>query len=75
MIAGHRVVEGFWLGQWMRERSVVANLRLLREIGLLIREGVLATELGHLYPLDQFTAATKAAETVGKSGKVLFQLR
>ena len=39
MISGRKVVEGFWLGHWMRDRSIPASLLLFREIASLIRAG------------------------------------
>ena len=46
MISGPRSVEGFWLGHWMRERSIPSALLLFREIAALIRQGVLRSEIG-----------------------------
>jgi NADPH:quinone reductase-like Zn-dependent oxidoreductase len=74
MIAGKRVVEGFWLGHWIRERSIPAALRLFREIAGLIRSGVLATQTGKTYPLDAVGEAAREAEAVGRQGKVLLTI-
>lgn len=74
MISGRRVVEGFWLGHWMRGRSIPQSLRLFREIASLIRSGVLATEIGPSFPLRSVEDATRAADAVGKSGKVLLRI-
>lgn len=74
MIAGKRVVEGFWLGHWMRERSIPSALRLFREIASLIRAGVLATETGRAFPLEAVHDAVREAETVGRHGKVLLRM-
>ena len=71
MIAGKRVVEGFWLGHWMRDRSIPAALLLFREIAAQIRSGVLATEVGARFPLDSIGDAVRDAGAVGKRGKVL----
>ncbi|GAC1468415.1 MAG: zinc-dependent alcohol dehydrogenase family protein [Isosphaeraceae bacterium] len=71
MIAGKRVVEGFWLGHWMRTRSIPASLLLFREIAAQMRTGVLATEVGGRFPLDRVVEASRQAEGVGKRGKVL----
>ena len=71
MIAGKRVVEGFWLGYWMRGRSIPASLMLFNEIGKLMREGILATEPGERFPLESIVAAVKAAETPGRKGKAM----
>lgn len=73
MIAGKRVVEGFWLGHWMRERSIPSALRLFREIANLIRADVLATEIGKSFPIDAIGDAVREAEQVGRHGKVLLQ--
>ena len=49
VISGERLVEGFWLGHWMRKRSIPANLLLFREIASMIRQGVLSSEIGRIY--------------------------
>ena len=74
MISGPRVVEGFWLGHWMRQRSIPAALLLFREIASLIRQGVLNSEIGRIYPLHDIQAAAHDAATVGRQGKVLLKL-
>jgi NADPH:quinone reductase-like Zn-dependent oxidoreductase len=74
MIAYHRRLEGFWLGQWMRQRSIPASLRLFREIGKLLRAGVLNTEVGATFPLQRIADAVRDAEIVGRRGKVLLTM-
>jgi NADPH:quinone reductase-like Zn-dependent oxidoreductase len=74
MISGKRVVEGFWLGYWMRERSIPAALLLFREIASMIRRGVLSSEIGRTYPLDQIVDAARHADTVARQGKMLLRL-
>jgi NADPH2:quinone reductase len=74
MIAGQRVVEGFWLGHWMRQRSIPGALLLFREINTLMRAGILATEVGATFPLDQIGEAVRLADSVGRRGKVLLTL-
>jgi NADPH2:quinone reductase len=74
LIAGKRVVEGFWLGHWMRGRSIPSALLLFREIAKLIRAGVLATEIGKTFPLDAIGDAVREAEAVGRRGKVLLEI-
>jgi NADPH:quinone reductase-like Zn-dependent oxidoreductase len=75
MIAGRQIVEGFWLGHWMRTRSIPSSLRLFREIAALIRQGVLESAIGDSYPLDRITQAVVQADTVARHGKVLLRLR
>jgi NADPH:quinone reductase-like Zn-dependent oxidoreductase len=74
MIAGRRVVQGFWLGHWMRERNIPSSLLLFREIARQIREGVLSTDVGAQFSLDAIGDAVAAAEVVGRRGKVLLVL-
>jgi NADPH:quinone reductase-like Zn-dependent oxidoreductase len=74
MIAGKRVVEGFWLGHWMPQQSIPAALVLFRQVARLIREGALATELGATFPLEAVVDAVREAESVGRRGKVLLRI-
>lgn len=74
MIAGKRVIEGFWLGHWMLSRSKIKALGLFREITAMIREGTLATEPGRSLPLTSIVEAAREAEAVGRKGKVLLTM-
>ncbi len=74
MIAGRRVVEGFYLGHWAASRSKVAMVLLFREISGLIRKGVLATETGREFPLDAIAEAVREADAVGRRGKALLRI-
>jgi NADPH:quinone reductase-like Zn-dependent oxidoreductase len=74
VISGPRSVLGFWLGHWMRERSIPSVLLLFREIANLIRQGVLRSEIGQTYPLEDLRKAVQEAGVVGRQGKVLLRL-
>jgi len=74
VISGPRFVEGFWLGHWMRQRSIPATLLLFREIAALIRNGVLRSEIGTIYPLEEIQLAAREAATAGRQGKILVKL-
>jgi NADPH:quinone reductase len=74
MIAGHRAIEGFWLGHWMRSRTIPQSLLLFREIAKLLRNGVLATEVGATFPLESIAEAARLADSVGRQGKVLLKI-
>jgi NADPH:quinone reductase-like Zn-dependent oxidoreductase len=74
VISGRRVLEGFWLGHWMRSRSIPQALLLFREIHRLIRSGVLASEIGESFPIDRIQDAATLADSVGRHGKVLLRL-
>jgi NADPH:quinone reductase-like Zn-dependent oxidoreductase len=73
VISGPRTVEGFWLGHWMRQRSIPAALLLFREIAALIRKGVLESHIGKTYPLSEIQSAAREAAAVGRQGKVLLK--
>ena len=75
MIAGKRVIEGFWLGHWMASRSKLKAVKLFREIARMIREGVLATDPGPAFPLDAIGEAVVESEVIGRKGKVLLRMR
>jgi NADPH:quinone reductase-like Zn-dependent oxidoreductase len=74
MISGRRVVEGFWLGHWMRERSIPSALLVFREVGNLIRSGVLATQVGRSFPIEDAGEACRLAVSAARTGKVLLQI-
>ncbi|QEH32627.1 Alcohol dehydrogenase [Aquisphaera giovannonii] len=75
VISARKSIEGFWLGHWMRDRSIPGALLLFREIASLIRSGVLRTEIGGRYPLDDIRAAATEADAMGRRGKVLLTFR
>jgi NADPH2:quinone reductase len=74
MIAAKRVVEGFWLGHWMRERSIPQSLSLFRDVARLMRADVLTTRVGKTFSLEQVVEAANEAESPGRSGKVMLQI-
>jgi NADPH:quinone reductase-like Zn-dependent oxidoreductase len=74
LLMNNKTLQGFWLSEWSQRQSVVTMLRLFHEVAGLIREGVLETEVGQMFPLDQVREAAKAAEQSGRSGKVLLRI-
>lgn len=74
VISGPRSVLGFWLGHWMRERSIPSTLLLFREIAALIRQGTLRSEIGKTYPLREIKDAVREAALIGRKGKILLRL-
>ncbi len=74
LLVGQKRIEGFWLSEWMRNQGVVTLLLLFRRIAKLIRRGVLATEFGPTFSLDDVAAACRAAEMPGRRGKVLLRI-
>ena len=73
MVAGRRV-EGFWFSQWARRQSVPTMLLLFRKLGGLIQSGVLATEVGATFPLNDVRAAVRQAVQPGRQGKTLLRI-
>jgi NADPH:quinone reductase-like Zn-dependent oxidoreductase len=71
ILAGHRILEVFWLGYWLPRLDGATRRRLLDEIVALIRRGVLGTTIGRRYPLDEVATAVAQSETKARSGKVL----
>jgi NADPH:quinone reductase-like Zn-dependent oxidoreductase len=50
-------------------------LRLFREIRRLMNDGVLTTDIGTTFSLDQIQAAVKQAAQPGRRGKVLLRMK
>lgn len=74
LISGRKVAEGFWLGHWMRDRSIPSNLLLFREIVSLLRQGILGAEIGGSFTLDEIGEAVRRAEVPARGGKVLLRV-
>jgi NADPH:quinone reductase-like Zn-dependent oxidoreductase len=74
LLMNHKRIEGFWLSEWSTRQSVVKMLRTFRAVAGLIRDGVLATEVGQTFGLDQIAEAAKLAEQPGRGGKVLLRV-
>ena len=74
VISGKRVIEGFWLGHWMRQQSILKSLAHFREIKKLMREGILDPGPCQFFSLDQIGEAVKEAESVARNGKVLLRI-
>lgn len=73
MSTGARL-EGFWLSRYMNTLGLVGKLRLVGKLKSLIRSGILATDTGEAFPLEQVANAVSAAEQPGRSGKVLLRM-
>lgn len=74
LMVGQKRIEGFWLSDWVRAQGVLTMLGLFRNIVKLLRADILTSPVGTAYPLAEFQAAVRAAETPGRPGKVLIRL-
>lgn len=70
ILAGRRVVEVFWLGYWLPRLDTQARHQLTDAIAGLIRDGIVETQPGRRYSLDEVGAAVTQAESAGRQGKV-----
>jgi NADPH:quinone reductase-like Zn-dependent oxidoreductase len=74
LMVGQKRVEGFWLSEWVKDQGIFTMLLLFRKLGKLIQSGVLATEIGPTFPLDEVCAAVRHAQQPGRNGKVLLRI-
>lgn len=66
-------IEGFWLADRMAGMSLISKIALIRRLSSLVA-GLLRTEVSAVYRLADIKEAVTAAETPGKSGKVLLTM-
>jgi NADPH:quinone reductase len=74
LIGGQRVIEGFWLSDWVKQQGVLRMLGLFRQIITLMRAGVLTTPVAATYTLDQLPLAAEHVEQRARGGKILLRL-
>jgi len=67
-------IEGFWLTNSMDSLGLLSKLRLVKQVGRLVRDGVLASEVGATIPLAQVREAVAASEEPGRRGKMLLRI-
>ena len=67
-------VEGFWLSGYMNRLRLLARLRIVRRVSRLIRDGVLKSDIGPGFTLDQIHSAVREAERSHRRGKVLLRI-
>lgn len=64
-------VRGFWLSKWMHDAPSAHRQAVAGEVLKLMAMGQFTPPIEAEYPLTDFAAAVKHAETPGRSGKVL----
>src|SRR5262249_26516489 len=74
LFLGVKRIEGFWLSDWARRQSILTLMQLFRRVQDLISKGVLTSEIGPAFSLDDIQGAVRQALAPGRSGKVLLRM-
>lgn len=74
LMSAQRVIEGFWLSEWVKNQGVLRMLGLFRQIITLMRAGILTTPVAATYSLDQLPQAIEHVEKAARGGKILLKL-
>jgi NADPH:quinone reductase len=74
LMVGQKRLEGFWLSEWVRGKSMLTMLKLFRQVGKLLETGVLTSEVGTTFPLQDIKKAVQQASMPGRDGKVLLKM-
>jgi NADPH:quinone reductase-like Zn-dependent oxidoreductase len=74
LFLGVKRIEGFWLYDWARRQNIWTMMQLFRRIHELMAKGVLSTDIGAVFPLDDIKAAVHEASTPGRHGKILLRI-
>jgi NADPH:quinone reductase len=67
-------VSGFYLGNWVAQRSPLEMLRTLRTVKHLTLEGVFRTDVSATFPLAEAARAVAASLEPGRTGKVMLRI-
>ena len=67
-------IEGFFLTNWMADKSLIKKLSVIRKVGKLVKSGVLGTEQGPVFDLEDYRQALDAVIEPGNKGKVLLRM-
>jgi NADPH:quinone reductase len=74
LIVGQKRIEGFWLSEWASQQRSLTMLRLFRRVSKLLAMGILTTEVGATFALDDIKAAVQQAGMPGRHGKILLRI-
>jgi NADPH:quinone reductase len=74
LFLGVKRIEGFWLSEWARRQHVWTMIQLFRHIHGLMAKGVLNTDIGPVFPMEEIKAAVRQASTPGRHGKILLRI-
>jgi NADPH:quinone reductase-like Zn-dependent oxidoreductase len=74
LMTGSRKIEGFLLSNWVSQQSVVTMILLFRRINKLLMAGILTSEVGATFAMDDIHSAVAEAQKPSRHGKILLQL-
>jgi NADPH:quinone reductase-like Zn-dependent oxidoreductase len=74
LMVGQKQLQGFWMSEWVKKQSVITMFLLFRRLEKLIQAGVLTTEVGASFPLNDVRTAVRLAAEPGRQGKVLLRI-
>jgi NADPH2:quinone reductase len=75
LMTGSRKIEGFWLSNWVSRQSLLTMMLLFRRINKLLLNGVLTSEVGAAFRIEDIQSAVLEAQKPGRHGKILLRLR
>lgn len=67
-------IEGFWLGNFMAKLGLLKKLRIVSKVGSLMKGGILVSEIGKTFTLEEIREACVEAERTARGGKVLLRI-
>ena len=67
-------ISGFYLPEFLADRSLLQRIGLVRKTAKLIQQGVLDTPVEQVYRLDAIQEALGHAGRPGRTGKVLLDM-
>jgi NADPH:quinone reductase-like Zn-dependent oxidoreductase len=74
LMVGQKRIEGFWLSEWVKGRNALKMLQLFRRVGRLMSQGILTSEIGATFSLEDIKPAVEQAAKPGRDGKVLLKI-
>jgi NADPH:quinone reductase-like Zn-dependent oxidoreductase len=74
LMVGQKRIEGFWLSEWVKQQHPLKMLKLFSMIQRLMRVGILTSEVGGWFPMEQIHHAVSLAEAPGRQGKLLLRI-
>jgi hypothetical protein len=73
LLFGNKVVEGFWLTEWIRRRGMLQVIRAMRDIQTSLY-AAMTTTVTATYTLDTAAAGIRAYQDHMGAGKIIVQM-